>query len=178
MKRFTLFAVLLTLAHALGDELPSKGKLLFADNFEGKLADSQWTVNEKFAGAFSIQNGMLVGKELPEAGHGSTIRKAINEPNFILEFDVVFDGGRQFNLVLDDLACKEVHAGHIARVVFNKRGITVQDDKTGVMNLKVREQRKANPNWKEENAAFLSSKGCIFRFGKSHAASSAQCCSR
>ena len=61
-------------------------------------------------------------------------------------------------MVLDDLACKDVHAGHIARVVFNKRGITVQDDKTGAMNLKIREQRKANSRWQEENRAFIDSK--------------------
>lgn len=100
----------------------------------------------------------MVAKELPEAGHGSTIRKVINNPNFILEFDFIFAGGRQFNLVLDDLNCSEVHAGHIARVAFNKQGITVQDDKTGVMNLKIRAQRIGNPGWKEENKAFLDSK--------------------
>ncbi len=156
--QLSVLVCLTALSAATGDSVPVKGKLLFSDDFERPLEDGAWTIKEKFAGAFSIQDGMLVGKELPDAGHGSTIRKALTEPNFILEFDVVFDGGRQFNLVLDDLTCKEVHAGHIARVVFNKRGITVQDDKTGVMNLKIREQRKANPKWKEENQAFLDSK--------------------
>lgn len=143
----------------LADPLPKRGKILFADDFEGPLEDSAWIIKEKFAGAFSIQDGVLVGKELAEAGHGSTIRKSIREANFVLEFDFVFDGGRQFNLVLDDLACKEVHAGHIARVIFNqKRGITVQDDKTGLMNLEIRDQRKIDPQWKEKNEAFIESK--------------------
>lgn len=153
-----IFSKAAFLSSASADTLPSKGALLFADDFERKLEDGDWSIKEKFAAAFSIQDGVLLGTELPEAGHGSTMRKATTEPNFILEFDFVFKGGRQFNLVLDDMACKEVHAGHIARVVFNKRGITVQDDKTGVMNLEIRKKRQADPMWKDANKAFLDSK--------------------
>ncbi len=138
--------------------LPRKGKLLFEDRFETPLNSSKWTIKEKFHGAFSIREGMLVGRELPDAGHGSVIRAPFTSSEFVVEFDFVFKGGRQFNFVLDDMNCKEVHSGHIARVVFNRRGVTVQDDKSGVMNLKLRSQFRQGTRWSEKIQPLLDSK--------------------
>ncbi len=154
----TLILLASSTASVIAASLPEKGALLFADDFERRIDDGEWTIKDKYAAAFVIEDGVLIGRELPGAGHGSTTRARIADPDFVMEFDFAFHGGRQFNLVLDDLNCKEVHAGHIARVVFNRRGITVQDDKTGVMNLKIRAARLKNPNWKAQHKNFLESK--------------------
>ncbi len=169
-----LFLACFSLCNLHAEPLPTKGRLIFEDDFNRSLDDGEWTINPKYTKAFSIRDGALVGKELPDAGHGSTTRKKINTPNFVLEFDFTFLGGRQFNLVLDDLTYKEVHAGHIARVVFNKKGITVQDDKTGTMNLKLRTQRLKDPTWMTKNKALMDSKKSFksfaFQEGKTYRA--------
>ena len=56
-----------------------------------------------------------------------------------IDFSFKYDGGERFNFVIDDKKCEEVHAGHICRVSFRKERFTIQDDRTGVMNLEVRE---------------------------------------
>ncbi|MGY6647906.1 family 16 glycoside hydrolase [Wenyingzhuangia sp. IMCC45574] len=124
----------------------TKGKLLFSDDFNRKEIGNQWEIKEKFNGAFTIEKGTLVSKELKHAGHGSVTRAHFNFSDVIIEFDFKFKGGKRFNMVMDDSKCKTVWAGHISRVSFTKNSFYVQDDKTGTMNLEVRKKRKQNPN--------------------------------
>lgn len=135
-----------------------KGALIFSDNFERQDIGENWIIREKFDGAFAIQKGVLEVKELPNAGHGSVARAEFNFSDVVIEFDMQFNGGKRFNLVMDDRYCKSVHAGHISRVSFSKKGFLVQDDKTGGMNLKIRNQIKKNPRKKAELKNFLDAK--------------------
>ena len=135
-----------------------KGKLLFSDDFERKEGLGEWTVHEKFNGAFTTKEGVWVTKEIEGAGHGSTARIQIPYKNVIVEFDFQFKGGKRFNIVMDDSTCKTVWAGHICRASFSKTGFMVQDDKTGTMDLKVRNQIKDNPEKKKEFKELLDSK--------------------
>ncbi|WP_139956934.1 hypothetical protein [Flavicella sediminum] len=135
-----------------------KGDLLFADNFDKSEDDKTWTVHEKFTGAFSKVNGVWVTKEIAGAGHGSTARVHFDYKDVIIEFDFQFKGGTRFNIVMDDSDCKSVWAGHICRASFSKGGFMVQDDKTGTMDLNIRNQIKDNPKRKKELKAFLDAK--------------------
>jgi hypothetical protein len=135
-----------------------KGELLFSDNFDKPEDDKIWTVHEKFAGAFNKVNGVWVTKEIAGAGHGSTARVHFDYKDVIIEFDFQFKGGTRFNIVMDDRDCKSVWAGHICRASFSKGGFMVQDDKTGTMDLKIRNQIKNNPKKKKELKDFLDAK--------------------
>lgn len=133
-----------------------KGELLYSDNFNNKTEN--WTIHEKYSGAFTVENGVWVTKEIEGAGHGSTARIQIDYKNVIIEFDFQFKGGKRFNIVMDDSSCKSVWAGHICRASFSKGGFMVQDDKTGTMNLGIRNQIKNNPEKKNEFKNLLDSK--------------------
>ncbi|GAA4237936.1 DUF1080 domain-containing protein [Postechiella marina] len=140
-----------------------KGNLLFSDDFERKEGLGDWTVHEKFNGAFTINKGKWVTKEIEGAGHGSTARVHFNYKDVVIEFDFKFRGAKRFNIVMDDMACKSVWAGHICRVSFSKNSFTVQDDKTGTMDLKIRNQIKDNPKKKLELKALLDSKKTVVK---------------
>lgn len=140
---------------------PVKGRLLFSDDFEAGLKNDKWSISDKFKGGFSVVDGVLIGKELKDAGHGSVARASFNFSDVIIEFDVKFSGTERLNIVMDDSNCKEVHAGHISRVSFSKMGFKVQDDKTGSMNLKIQEEIKSNPKRKAELKDFFDSKAGV-----------------
>lgn len=135
-----------------------RGALLFSDDFNREKGLKSWTVHEKFDGAFSIKNNEWVTKEIEGAGHGSTARVHFDYKDVVIEFDFKFNGGKRFNIVMDDMDCKTVWAGHICRASFSKTSFMVQDDKTGTMNLKIRNQIKDNPKRKNEMKEFLDSK--------------------
>ncbi|QVY66096.1 hypothetical protein [Polaribacter sp. Q13] len=140
-----------------------KGTLLFSDDFERTEIGNKWEIKEKFIGAFSIENGVLVSKEIKDAGHGSVTRAHFKYADVLIEFEFKFEGGKRFNIVMDDSNCKAVHAGHISRVSFSKMGFTVQDDKTGSMNLKLRNEIKGDPKKKAEFKKMLASKKSIVK---------------
>jgi len=97
-----------------------------------------------------------VASQLPDADHGAVIRAQFGFRNVEIDFDVKFDGGERFNFVIDDKNCKEVHAGHICRVSITRKKMTVQDDRTGAMNLELRELRK-QPELAGQIETFLES---------------------
>lgn len=140
-----------------------KDTLLFSDGFERKDGLGDWTVHEKFNGAFTINKGKWVTKEIEGAGHGSTARVNFDYKDVVIEFDFKFRGGKRFNIVMDDMACKSVWAGHICRASFSKTSFIVQDDKTGTMDLKIRNQIKDNPKKKFELKSFLDSKKSVVK---------------
>ena len=116
----------------------------FRDDFERENVGDAWTSH---ANSFSIRNGVLVASQLPDAGHGAVTRAQLDFRDAAIDFSFKYDGGERFNFVVDDKNCKEVHAGHICRVSFRKNGFTIQDDRTGVMNLEIRGLRDdPNPN--------------------------------
>ena len=62
--------------------------------------------------------------------------------NLDMEFDFRFNGGTRWNFVVDDQNYKPVHAGHICRLSISPNSIKVADDKTGSMDLNIRNQRQ------------------------------------
>ncbi|QDT07350.1 hypothetical protein K227x_57770 [Rubripirellula lacrimiformis] len=146
------------MADQVGD-LKSKGKLLFADDFNRDDGSSDedamgngWTSNSPWRAdgqkqAF-LDDGSIRIVTAPGAGHAVTIfhdiepafqdcvasfRYRMNEPADTLSFD--------FN----DPKCKTVHSGHLVIVKLSRKAIQIQDSKTGTMNLEVREKFKDTP---------------------------------
>lgn len=116
--------------------------VIFRDDFENRnQIGSEYTTNEKYVGGFSVKDGVLIGKQVKD-DHGSTIRKPYNFADIDVEFNFRFNGGQRFNFVMDDKKEKSVHAGHICRVSISPRSLKIGDDKTGVMNSKLRAQRQ------------------------------------
>lgn len=132
---FILWAV--ALASVRADERT----LIFADDFENRSElGAAYTFKSEISESFQVRNGILVIRQVNPA-HGAVLRKDIAFQDLDLEFDVRFNGGRSFNVVINDQQEKSVWSGHVSRVVISPTKLTLGDDKTGSMNLKVRAQR-------------------------------------
>ena len=127
---------------------------VFRDDFERDSIGDIWSCH---ANSFSIRDGVLVASQLPDAGHGAVSRAQLDFRDAAIDFSFKYDGGERFNFVIDDKNCEEVHAGHICRVSFRKSGFTIQDDRTGVMNLEVRGMRD-HPDHKDRIEKLLETK--------------------
>lgn len=118
----------------------------FVDTFDQSSLDARWRVGLE---RFEIRDGVLFGEELPEKHHGSVVRARVPFDDAQIEFRFRFVGSKQFNLVIDDMNCKEVHAGHICRVVVNQKLVRLTDDREGPMRNDIYAKRKAGASKKE-----------------------------
>jgi len=130
---------------------PKAGALLLEDNFERKELGKQWRLR---IGSFAIRDGVLVGTENPEDGHGAVVQAPVAFSNAIIEFSFRIVDGRAFNFVVNDKACKTVHAGHICRVAVSMKGFRLGDDKEGVMRKDIFAMRR-DPIRKKEAEVLL-----------------------
>ena len=126
--------------HAYSPIKAKKDALLFEDDFSRSDLGDEWTGHTN---SFFLDYGSLRATQLPDAGHGAVIRALVDFKDIWISFDFKYQGGERFNFVVDDKNDKSVHAGHICRLTMNKRRVIVQDDKTGTMNLEIRNQRLA-----------------------------------
>ncbi len=124
MKNLLILPILLaTLAAASAAEpktlLAERGKSLFSDDLN-KAPDGQaWKAAK---GKWEIVDGALRGAEVPADMHGAVTRHALAFKDAVLQFDVKLDGAKTVSLSIND--AKE----HLARVLFNPTGFTVQKD--------------------------------------------------
>ncbi len=156
IKRFLMVGwppvpLLVLLAVSLSGAKPKTVALLLEDDFERKELGEQWRPR---IGSFAIQDGVLVGTEKPEDGHGAVIQAPVAFSNAIIEFSFRIVRGRAFNFVVNDKACKTVHAGHICRVAVSMKGFRLGDDKEGVMRKDIFAMRR-DPERKKEAAPLL-----------------------
>ncbi len=153
MKLFllALFSlVLLPLAHA-----EERGTLIFEDDFERSESQEatdeigkDWNSNSKARAKghkqVDLKDGAMFIKLHAEADHAVSVthaalfRDGSVEMRFMLEND-------QDSLGLDfaDQKLKEVHAGHLFKVEFKAKSVSINDMKTGNMNLKYYDSKKA-----------------------------------
>lgn len=133
---------------------------VFEDDFNRSALGDEYDSARGTEDAWTVVEGVLVGKQT-KSDHGAVIRKDIKFDDIDLEFDFRFNGGKRFNFVLDDKKEKSVHSGHICRVSISPKRISVTDDKTGNMNLKVRKQRQSkdlSPQQKKSLEELLATK--------------------
>ena len=151
MDRYSLVPLFLLWAVSLFGAEPKAGPLLLGDDFARAELGKQWHLR---IGSFAIRDGLLVGTEKPEDGHGAVIQAPVAFSDAIIEFSFRIVDGRSFNFVVNDKACKTVHAGHICRVAVSMKGFRLGDDKEGVMRNDIFAMRR-DPKRKKEADALL-----------------------
>lgn len=140
-RSFALLTLGLSLSgSALADH--HKRDVIFSDDFTGRSeAGSHYVTHAEWKGDWTIVDDVLVGTQV-NPGHGATIRMLREFSNLDVEFDFRFNGGTRWNFVVDDHNYKPVHAGHICRLSISPKSLKIADDKTGQMDLNVRNQRQ------------------------------------
>ena len=97
----------------------------------------------KPANAWTIVDGALIGNQT-DPSHGCVISKQLAFDDLTMEIKFRFNGGTRFNFVFDDDKEKSVWASHICRVSVSPKSLKISDDKTGSMNLGIRNRKKTN----------------------------------
>lgn len=114
---------------------------IFADDFE-RPDFAPWVSGYEPV-QFAIADGVLAGQQL-NPKHSATLRMdnlAINDATIFV--DVMFAGGKSFNINLNHTGAKDVaHFGHIARVNVSRDAVRLQDDREGGSNLALRKLPK------------------------------------
>jgi len=152
MYGLSLVSFFILLAVSLSGTEPKAGLLLLKDDFERKEMGKQWRLR---IGSFVIQDGVLVGTQKPEDGHGAVVQAPVAFQDAIIEFSFRIVDGRAFNFVVNDKACKTVHAGHICRVAVSMKGFRLGDDKEGVMRSDIFAMRRDPKRRKEADALLV-----------------------
>jgi len=141
---------LLSPAHA-----EDRGKLIFEDRFDRNESQeateeigNDWTTNSKTRAGGHKQVGLKDGAmhitmhatadHAARVGHAAEFRDGTVEMRFMLA-----DAQDVLGVDIVDQECKEVHSGHLFKIDVGTKQVVVDDKKTGVMNMKFYEARKA-----------------------------------
>ena len=169
----TITAMFLLLPLSVTATAEDRGKLVFEDKFdrnESQEATEEigngWTTNSKNRAAgnkqVDLKDGALhitmhaAADHAVSVGHAAEFRDGTIELRFMLE-----DEKDVLGLDIADPACKEVHSGHLFKVDVSAKQVVVDDKKTGAMNMKFYEARKAK-TLTPEQLAFIASKRKTF----------------
>ncbi len=138
------------------------GALLFEDDFERNESQevtdeigNGWGTNSKTRAKgnkqVDLKDGAMHITMHAEADHAVSVthpaefRDGSVELRFMLE-----DEKDTLGLDFADMALKEVHAGHLFNVVFGTERVSIDDMKTGSMNMKFYDAKKAGTLTKEQ----------------------------
>ena len=101
--------------------MTQKGAVLLSENFSSPVLDTnRWTTAK---GLWTVENGVLTGKELASDHHAATIRADVPFENAILQFDFRLDGSDGFSLSVNE------EKGHHSRVMISPDGISLLKDR-------------------------------------------------
>lgn len=167
--------LILTLALTLTSTLfaAERGTLIFEDDFNRKESapDKEevgkgWSTNSKSRAKgnkqVTLKDGAMHIAMHAEADHAVSVvhdaafRDGAVELRFLLESDM-----DSLGLDFADLDCKEVHAGHLFRVTVSTKNVAIDDMKTGGMNLKFEEAKKAKTLTDEQKAFLATTKKTV-----------------
>jgi hypothetical protein len=140
-------------------------KLLFFDDFNRAELGPKWETSDARRGVgvqSKIVDGVLSVKTDPKGNHGAVIATYLNFRDAAIQYRFMLTGPGGFNFSFNDKEYKPVWAGHIARVRITPNLITIQDDKTGTFDLKVRE-RRLDPAQKAEVDKYLKTKAKLIK---------------
>lgn len=162
MKRILLSVLFLGLSlSGFSDE---HGELIFSDDFERSESQEEkdepgngWVTNSRTRAKgnkqVDLRDGAMHIYIHPEADHGVSVKQEVGfrdgtvAMRFLLE-----DAKDNLGLNFADLKFKEVHAGHLFVAKIGPKQVQLQDLKTGVMDLAIREARKAGKTTPEQDA--------------------------
>ena len=173
MKTLIIFvcSVIVSGAFLIAEE---PGELIFEDDFERVESQEEkdepgkgWGTNSRSRAKGNKQVDLREGAMYifihEEADHGVSVTQPMEfaagtvAMRFMLEHEKDVLG-----LNFADLKCKEVHAGHLFAAKIGTKEVTLQDLKTGNMDLEIRSARQAK-TLTEEQKEMLETKGKKFR---------------
>ncbi|MFK7779108.1 MAG: hypothetical protein QM501_13465 [Gimesia sp.] len=155
MTRFFILSSMLLCSFASSVFAEERGKLIFEDDFERNESQEikdeigkGWGTNSRWRAAgnkqVDLRNGALyifmhkVADHAVSVRHPAVFRDGSVELKFMLEHEK-----DSLGLNFADLKYKKVHAGHLFAAKVTTKYVELTDLKTGVMDLKTRELRKA-----------------------------------
>jgi len=150
-------------ADEVDDQLKSKARLIFQDDFERQEKDDSkeelgkgWVTNsERRADGVKqgdLKDGTLAITMAKKADHGVSIRHDAPFDDGIVKVRFRMHDAKGIGFNFNDPKCKSSHAGHICHVGVKPKKVDFRDGKTGVFEKSIREKRLAgapkNEIWK------------------------------
>lgn len=146
------------------------GQLVFSDDFNRQESQEKtdepgngWETNSRSRAKGNKQVDLVDGAMRiyihAEADHAVSVTHpfAFTDGAVKMRFKLEDERDR-LGLNFADLEYKEVHAGHLCMAIFSPKDVTLRDLKTGVMELKGYEARKAGKKATPEEQAALKTK--------------------
>lgn len=106
----------------------SEGSLVFEDAFERSELGDPWRI---LVPSFTIENGRLMGREVPERKHTSISRVSCEFRNAVFEFSFRMTDAEGLHFVINDVDYEPAHSGHICRVSISPSQVRISDDREG-----------------------------------------------
>lgn len=167
MKRLLILSVLCTSLSA------AEPTLLFSDDFARDEATpgkedigNGWTSNSGWRAKghqqVDLKDGVMHVTKHAEADHGVAIFHNVEFQDGIVELRFKLGEGDDLGVDFVDRELKTVHAGHLCIARVTNKAVTLTDSKTGGMDLKIQERRKAGDK-SPELAALLKTKTKSFK---------------
>ena len=140
------------------------GTLIFEDTFDRtesqELKDepgNEWTTSsDKTAEGnkeVDLRDGYMYVYTHEVAWHATSVRHAFEfrDGTLALRF-MLEDDDDELNLNFADMELESVHAGHLFKVILSKESVEIADQKTGNMDLKIRQARQDKTVTPEQQA--------------------------
>ncbi|MDQ8189771.1 hypothetical protein [Roseibacillus persicicus] len=150
------FAITLLLLTSLSPHSPAERELIFSDDFERNESQEEkeeigrgWTTASETRAQGNKQVDLKDGTMRiflhPVADHAVSVRQAMNLRDGAVGMKFKLENPKdELGINFADLKEKSVWAGHLFKVVINEKSVSVTDLKTGVMNLTIRDARRAD----------------------------------
>ena len=105
------------------DTPPANSELAVDDAFDGPITDADWITN---AGEWTVDGGVLIGKELDRDHHPAAARRKVETANaaYQLQFKLA-DDTRLFHVGFDPAKGELDKKGHLFSVVVSSKSITL-----------------------------------------------------
>jgi hypothetical protein len=167
MKRLLILSVLCTSLSA------AEPTLLFSDDFARDEATpgkedigNGWTSNSGWRAKghqqVDLKDGVMHVAKHAEADHGVAIFHNVEFQDGVVELRFKLGDGDDLGVDFVDRELKTVHAGHLCMARVTNKNLQITDSKTGGMDLKIQERRKAGDK-SPELAALLKTKTKSFK---------------
>jgi len=169
-KRLFLISNLLLVSTAWSHDF---GTLIFEDNFDRSESQeikdepgNDWTTSSdktaKGHKEVDLRDGHMYIYTHAEANHATSVRHAFKfkDGTIGLRFKLE-EADDALTLNFADMDLKTVWAGHLFKVTVDHNGVKITDQKTGEMDLKIRDARRSGPLTPELKAR-VASKSAFF----------------